>query len=149
MTRSESSETTATSGGDEASETGGSDGSEATGISDEDILFFFEEGPRPFYSASEVGEAFDWTRQHARRRLEAIASDEESRLHRGEVGQRNVVYWIDREVVTLRPDTDGWSAHDTTLGVASGGDSRADALEALAEAIRSHESSEAGTVDST
>ncbi|MEZ3145053.1 type II toxin-antitoxin system HicB family antitoxin [Halobaculum sp. MBLA0143] len=111
----------------------GSDGRFVESVSDDDILFFFETGDRPFYGTAEVSENFDLSNEQAKRRLEALSDAGE--LEQIRMNDRQIAWWHERDVVVLRPETDGYSAHDTQVGVASAGDTRAEALRSLAEAI--------------
>lgn len=122
------------------------DGTFETSVSDEDILFFFRTGERPFYAATEIAAEFDFSDTHARRRLQSLS--EAGRLNEIDVSDRHTVWWLDRDLVSVRPENDGYSAHDTTTGVASGGDTRAAAVRNVAEAIEAHEKSGDGSVES-
>lgn len=114
-----------------------SDGRFSESVSDDDLLFHFETGSRPFYGTSEIAAAFDLSTTHARRRLEALCAAGE--LQEVALSDRHTAWWRDRDVIALRSEADGYTAHDTSTGVASGGETRADALRALAEATDTHE----------
>lgn len=109
-------------------------------VSDDDILFFFQTGDRPFYGTNEVADEFDLTGTHARRRLESLA--EAGELEEVSLSDRHRAWRLDRDVVVLRSEDDGYSAHDTTIGVASDGESRPAALRNLAEAVELAEADE-------
>lgn len=115
------------------SEKRASDGHSARSPSDDDLLFFFETGERPFYGAAAVAAAFDLSDGRARRRLASLSNAGELREIRTIAGR--TMWWRERDTVVCRPEADGYSAHDTTTGVASGGDTRPEALRSLAEAI--------------
>lgn len=119
----------------------GTDGQFAVSVSDDDILFFFETGERPFYGTGEVAEEFDLSNTQARRRLDTL--HEKKAIQKIRMDDRRTVWWRQRDFVALKPEDQGYSAHDTVTGTASGGDSRADALRNLAEAIEAAET--AGT----
>lgn len=109
----------------------------ASTVEDGDLLHFFDSGRRDFYSAGEIAEEFDLDRTQAHRRLSNLADD--GRLERVEVGNRNVVWWRPRDVVSLVAEDDGYSIIDARTGVASQGETRPEALRMLAEAIEVHE----------
>lgn len=102
-------------------------------VSDDDILFFFETGDRPFYGTAEVATEFDLSNTQAKRRLESLS--EAGELEEVPMNDRQIAWWHDRDLVVLRPEEEGYSAHDTTGGVASAGSTRSEALRRLAEAI--------------
>lgn len=106
-------------------------------VSDDDLLFFFETGDSPFYDAAAVAEQFDRSPEWATRRLDSLAAAGE--LHELRTANERTVWVRDRDTVTLRREDGVYSAHDTTTGVASGGDTRAAALRNLAEAIEVNE----------
>jgi len=106
-------------------------------VRDGDLLFFFDSGQRDFYAAGEIAEEFDLDRSQAHRRLAQLAREGE--LERVQVGTRNVVWWRPRGVVALIEEDSGYSIVDTETGVASQGETRAEALRMLAEAIELHE----------
>lgn len=114
-----------------------SDGRFAESVSDDDLLFFFETGDRPFYGTGEVAEKFDLSNTHVKRRLESLSAAGELREVR--LNDRHTAWWRERDTVTLRAEDGKFSAHDTTTGVASGGDTRPEALRNLAEAIEVNE----------
>lgn len=118
----------------------GADGTFSASVTDEDFVFFFETGERPFYGTGEVAAEFDLSNTQTRRRLDDLCAAGE--LERVELDNRRTLWWRRRDVVTIRSETDGYSAHDTASGVASGGSSRPAALRNLAEAIESHQSAE-------
>lgn len=109
----------------------------ASTVEDGDLLHFFDSGRRDFYSSGEIAEEFDLDRTQAHRRLSNLA--DEGRLERVEVGNRNVVWWRPRDVVSLVAEDDGYSIIDTQTGVASQGETRPEALRMLAEAIETRE----------
>lgn len=113
------------------------DGRFAQSVSDEDILWFFETSDKPVHGAGEVAEELNFSRQQAHRRLQSL--EEEGHLRRLDIGARNVVWWKPRDAVVLRRERDGFSAHDLRTGVASEGESRAEALRNVAEAVAAHE----------
>lgn len=105
-------------------------------VADEDLLHFFEAGQRDFYSANEIADEFGLDRSQAHRRLAELADVGE--LERVEIGRRNVVWWRPRDVIVLIEDGSGISIIDRKTGVASQGETRAEALRMLAEAIELH-----------
>jgi predicted RNase H-like HicB family nuclease len=111
----------------------GNNGRFTSSVSDEDILFFFETGERPFYGTGEVAEEFDLSNTQAGRRLSDLC--ETGELKRVTLDERRTLWWRQRDVITIRPESEGYSAHDTASGIASGGESRPEALRNLAEAI--------------
>ncbi|MEZ3115705.1 hypothetical protein RYH80_07220 [Halobaculum sp. MBLA0147] len=125
----------------------GTDGRFAQSVSDEDILFFFETADRPFYGTGEVAERFDLSNEQARRRLESLA--ETGALEEVRVNERHTAWLLDRDLVVLRAESDGVSAHDTQTGVASGGEDRPSALRNLAEAIEAHTRSSSTVEEAT
>lgn len=110
-----------------------SNGQFTESVSDEDILFFFETGDRPFYGTSEVAEEFDLSHTQAKRRLESLS--DAGKLEEIRMSDRQIAWWHDRDLVVLRSEEEGYSAHDTAGGVASAGGTRPEALRNLAEAI--------------
>ena len=106
-------------------------------VDDGDLLFFFDAGQRDFYSAGEVAEEFDLDRSQAHRRLSQLT--EEGELERVSVGNRNIVWWRPRGVVSLIEEDGGYAIIDSETGVASQGKTRADALRMLAEALELYE----------
>lgn len=121
------------------------DGRYTESVSDDDILFFFQTGDRPFYGTNEVADEFDLSGTQARRRLESLADAGE--LEEVDLSDRHRAWRLDRDVIVLRPEADGYSAHDTTTGVASDGDSRAAALRSLADAVALADDAETEDVD--
>lgn len=106
-------------------------------VRDGDLLFFFDAGQRDFYAAGEIAEEFGLDRSQAHRRLAQLAREGE--LERVQVGNRNIVWWRPRGVVALIEEGSGFSIVDTETGVASQGETRAEALRMLAEAIEVQE----------
>lgn len=106
-------------------------------VSDREIVWFFETGDRPFHSAGEVADEFGLSRQQAHRRLNALVDAGD--LQRIDFGSRSTAWWKSRDVVVLVEETDGYSAHDLTIGVASDGATRAEALQNVAEAIKARQ----------
>jgi len=110
-----------------------SDGQHTESAADDDILLVFETSERPFHGASEIAERFNLSHTRARRRLESLSDDGE--LEAIQTSDRQTVWYHERELIVLREEAAGYSAHDTTTGVTSAGDTRPEALRNLAEAI--------------
>ncbi len=110
-----------------------SDDQHTGSVADDDILFVFETSERPFHRASEIAERFDLSHTQARRRLESLSDAGE--LEAIQTSDRQIAWWHERDLIVLREEAAGYSAHDTATGVASAGDTRPEALRNLAEAI--------------
>jgi response regulator of citrate/malate metabolism len=64
-------------------------------VTDDNILAFFQQGERPFHTASEVADEFELDRSTAYRRLDDL--HEQGRLEKTDVGARAVVWWQPQE----------------------------------------------------
>lgn len=103
-------------------------------VTDNDILHFFDSGELPFYSAQDVADGLAIDRSHAHRRLETLAAG--GGLEKIETGKGSVVWWRRRDTVVLtREDCGPYTAIDTKTDIAGQGDTRANALRDLANAV--------------
>jgi len=113
--------------------TRGNDGRFKKDVTDGEILHYFDTREQPVVGAGDVAERFEIKRQTADRRLKEL--EEEGELKRIKLGERSQAWWRERDQIVLVEEDSGFSAHDVQTGVASDGDSRAEALRQLAEAI--------------
>ena len=113
--------------------TRGNDGTFKKDVTDAEILHYFDTRDQLVVSAGDVAEEFDVKRQTADRRLKDLEAEGE--LERIKLGERSQAWWRQRDQVVLVEEENGFSAHDVQTGIASDGDSRAEALRQLAEAI--------------
>jgi predicted RNase H-like HicB family nuclease len=116
-------------------------------VEDGDLIHHFTSGTRDFYTAGEIADAFDLDDSQANRRLNKLAEDGE--LEKLKPGPNTVIWWRDRDTVVLDREDDcgDYAVIDTTTGVASQGETRAEALRMLADALELTADAEAEPTD--